>query len=52
MKHIRTITMKPESAQTNFQALVNFIVGVVDVLAAGFPVIISTVFNKTGGSVG
>lgn len=55
MKHIRTISAVPVTAQTNFGALVDFIVGVVDqivlLVSDNFLTGASVIFNKTGGTL-
>jgi hypothetical protein len=55
MKHIRTISASPVAAQTNFAALVDFMVGVVEQIVAlvadNFQTGANVIFNKTGGSL-
>lgn len=55
MKHIRTITVSPKTAQTNFAALVDFMVGVVEqivnLVSDNFLTGASVIFNKTGGTL-
>lgn len=55
MKHIRTISVQPQAAQTNFQALIDFIVGVVDqivfLVSENFETGAAVIFNKGGGTI-
>lgn len=55
MKHIRSITVAPETAQTNFAALVDFLVAFVDQIVGlvtdNFDTGVQIIFNKTGGAI-